>query len=844
MAETLNPPVPMNSEQTQDIDYTPDNPQPESAQERLDARIAPEDRDMLVQLITTYRTGWAPDRLLRIPDWTRNILFRRGRQTLAWDPQNNCYFDYLDWYRSSGQMQDGDDDRLERFVNNITKKACTGFVATVSRGVPPTAVSPEDAEIEADLATARFGQQAISIIERENDINGLVREEATTLFDGGMYAKHTRVTLDGAWGYELEPEFAEVTVSQSDRYHCPMCGEDAPATGDAFPPKCRCGKQLSSGDFYPGEDQQFDGVVGVKKKPRAMVKWSIHGPLEFDADPTAKYLEESAIKCIVREIDIGAARQAFPSFASKIMEGATTSTSPNDEYERYRRNEAVSQAYAFTSDSYMERVTYLQVWMEPKSYYRMDCARDEETPDSFVERMMKLGPEGLKVTIIGSEVVDVRPCRPCDELSVCLLHEGCGLYPPSIGEDVVSFNERLNNTMNIIDDYFEHCAAGVTVADANAFDREEMRGKTMMPGEFNWLSRKGTGDGRPLGDFLYQFKYSLDQNIILYPSQLIQLNDNITGITAQLTGTGTQKGVETLGGQQLQVNLSEAMLNTYWEQMKGEHARASLNAIKALQKAHEEGLINELWEVIESDDSEFRNGYVDLSKINGRVRVYPVIDEGLPQSPEAKREMYRLIFSEYGKGNQAAVELMSVPTNQEIVMKAMVGQEMVLPTEKQRERTMQHINILLKSPGHALIDGNTGQLVQQLPAKPKIGVDDFVTAKATLKLFRQENEIDLEHSNPEGLMRLDAYYQMLEELDAQEMAQKAQRQSKVNEAGHPSDPTMMQARAALIKDAQAAIERNAAIGGENPELLAAGKLLSPVVNANKSIIDSAMKAVQ
>ena len=115
-----------------------------------------------------------------------------------------------------------------------------------------------------------------------------------------------------------------------------------------------------------------------------------------------------------------------------------------------------------------------------------------------------------------------------------------------------------------------------------------------------------------------------------------------------------------------------------------------------------------------------------------------------------------------------------------------------------------------------------------------------MTAKATLKLFLVENDIDLEQSNPDGLDRCDAYMRMLEDLDAQEAAQKAQRQSKVQAAGAPPPNQQMQAqRDLLVKDLQAAIERLSAIGGENPALLAVDpKTLTSVTTANKAILDA------
>src|ERR1035441_8822756 len=92
---------------------------------------------------------------------------------------------------------------LDRFKNNITKMLGTAFVGTMSRSVPPTVIKPENAEIEADVTTAKAAGEAISIIERMNDIKGLVRDQNTKLYLFGCYGKHTRTVIDGAWaGYD------------------------------------------------------------------------------------------------------------------------------------------------------------------------------------------------------------------------------------------------------------------------------------------------------------------------------------------------------------------------------------------------------------------------------------------------------------------------------------------------------------------------------------------------------------------------------------------------------------------------------------------------------------------
>src|SRR5271166_3790976 len=129
----------------QDIEYTPDHPQdddtPElTAQQKLREFISEDDEAKFKTIITNYRTGWAPDRLLRLARWMRNQLMYRGQQILGFDQQQGIWYDALGLYMQSGKQQEGDDTYLQSFQNNVTKMLGTAFVGTMSRSVPPTVI--------------------------------------------------------------------------------------------------------------------------------------------------------------------------------------------------------------------------------------------------------------------------------------------------------------------------------------------------------------------------------------------------------------------------------------------------------------------------------------------------------------------------------------------------------------------------------------------------------------------------------------------------------------------------------------------------------------------------------
>jgi hypothetical protein len=786
-----------NAGDSPDISYSPDNPQEKPIeQQQAELQIPDEYKKLMVDTITMYRGQWAPERLMRIPEWTKNALMYRGQQVLGWDQGQNTYFDALAWWKKEGRA-DGADTYLERYINNITQMLGDSFIGTMSRGIPPTIVQPENAEILADVTTAKAAQEAISIIERMNRIHQLVRVENSLLYLYGVYFKYTRAVLDGEWaGWDDIDLFGTIQTTKPDRWHCFACGTDVPAASGR-PKQCpTCGRAIGDEAFYESETSTQTVQTGTQKVPKAMVRWDVYGPLEFDSDPNAKRLEHSPICSLDLDVDVGSLRATFPTMAEDIEEGAQLSTTPNADYEKLRRAEITAQTANFSAESQNYNATYSRNWMQPASYWKLGNRE-------FAEWMQTSFPRGCKVSIIGDKVVDVRAASLNKEWSDCRLRENVGQFPPSIADNVVPFNERFNDTMDLIDDWIERCAAGMTIYDKSKIDSREMAGRSMAPGILNGITTKGMGQQQPLAESIYQFKFDLAQQIFTYPSLLLNFCELISGVVPQSFGGGSQENIETKGGQEQALDTALTKFNIYWENEKEEHAVASQNAIECLQGLLKAGACGELWEVIQSNGAEFRNNYVNLDKMRGRIKVYPDTDEGLPQSPAQIREVMTKLVEEAGAGNQIALELMEVVSNQELFMGVLAPPGTVVPKAAQRSKTQQDINTLMEKPWILSIDPQSGQKILGLPVKPQ-KFEDFPTLRDTMRLYQQEN-FDYQKTNPAGWQRLEQFTDLAEQMEEQVATVEAQRQMRVKMAGMPPqpgpDPTVQAAQQLLFRDA-------------------------------------------
>ena len=816
---------------------SPENPlRGEPKDTWMQLNLTQDDIDQTVDIIGMYRNQWAMDRLQRMRVWMKNVLMYRGVQVLDWNQGTGTWVDSLSWYQGSNKVQDGESTELEKYIHPVTLMLGQTFIGNMSREVPLTVVKPQDARILADLTTAEAAQDAIGIIERRNRVRQMVRGEFEFLYLYGTYFKYTRGVLDGNWsGYDNEPVLGEMQIEVPARMRCMGCGKETPVdslpAGGSLPACPGCGTALGEESYYPAEAPKATlAVMGMQKVPRAMVKQTIHSPLEIDADPQAKELDGTAILAFDMEIDIGEARMMFPDAWDKIHEGAVASTSAIADYERLRRNESYSMGSAYTSDTEQQRPTYSQVWVQPMAYNRRG---DRE----YAQRMMDAAPDGLKVTMLGSQVVGVKKAVLVKEWTLCRLHENFGLYSLSIAENVVSFNERFNSAMQLYDDYMMRAACGLNLVDAARIDTDKWKGNTLAPATIIPVPTKfGPNDRRPLAEAFLHCDIPINPGLALYPQMLWMFAQLLNGMPPQLAGAGTNPDVETYGGQNLQLGQANTGMAPYWENVKEEHALAAQNAIECLQTLLKCGAAKEIIEVIRDEGSQFRNNYVDLQKMKGRVKVYPDEDQDLPQTPEQLRQSFEALMDGLTKGNPAAQAVFDVPANQEIIGQVLYP-GVVSPVAAQRAETLQDLNTLIEQTATPVVkpDGSIGM---KLPVEPSI-VWNFGVVIPTIQEFMIENA-DLRIKNPVGWSQMEQYYGMCQDMQAQQGIRKAALEMKVKAAGAPppdgSQASFQAEMQELLQAAGPAIIRLGQIMQLDP--MATKGTASAQVSAAKEIVDT------
>lgn len=811
--------------------------------------VSEEDKALLVDTISTLRGGWCQDRMERIRTWMLSIMMEKGIQWLGWDQSGNCWFDAVAEVRNNGLAGDGESVELEKWMNPLTLMFKQVFVGNLTRAIPHSVVRPANAEKPKDTQTAKAAQDVIEILDRKNQVRKMMRTIFEYLYTFGCYFRYTRPVLDGVQnGYDFESVFADMDVEMPARMKCMNCGLETPmdmlvgsGAGKTTPcPGCDTGMGRES-YYAAGEGNRTSlKIAGTRKTPRASVKQSIHSPLEIDVSPSVKEWWQSPVLSFCREIAYGQALLMFPAFREKIQAGASGGTTPNAEWEKLMRIQLKSVTSGYASDLAMSKPTYEEHWLNPDAFYELSKLE-------FGDRMKQAFPEGCKVSMVGEVVVDIRPAVMRREWSSSRLYETYGPYCPSVAERVVPYNQRLNAAMQMLDDWIQRASTGLNVMDGARLDKQKVEKSSLIPGHVFEIPMRINGEARPISEAFMHWDLSLSPQAWTYPNMLIQMCQLLILLPPQAYGGGTQEGVDTATGQEQQLGQATQAMNPYWENVKDECAEAARNLIEATKALMQSGGMNQLIQAEEAKGAGFRNKVVDWSQMDGEVEVFSDEDQGLPTTPDELRQTFMMMFKELSSNNPAAAEWFGVPENAEMVLSTMIPGS-VSPVGPQITKTQIDIRMLISQPMKQDI-GPNGEQIQKLPVTPDKNIEDYTIAKKTVSKFMLE-ECDLRFSDPDAWDRLNAYYDMLEDMDAQVAAERAQRQQKVNQAGQPPkpgpDPNTQNALAEILRKALAMVDRESDLAMMDPALTkgTANAQVSAANNIVKAALDASKLAAK
>lgn len=213
-------------------------PTPESPEEIAAAHpptaLSPALQSALRDLVRQYEFECDSVRRQFVRRFREAEEFWRGNQNLYWGERD------FRWHTPfENALERGSAAELPRYdyVTNLYQAFGLSVVAAISQRIPRVRFQPVSTLREEDIATARAAALVADLIERNNRIDLLTIRESYLLWTQGMFGAYVRYVVDEEFGTHPEPVYDLVwTQVLPDRYLCPHCGIETPASAATLQP--------------------------------------------------------------------------------------------------------------------------------------------------------------------------------------------------------------------------------------------------------------------------------------------------------------------------------------------------------------------------------------------------------------------------------------------------------------------------------------------------------------------------------------------------------------------------------------------------------------------------------
>jgi predicted RNA-binding Zn-ribbon protein involved in translation (DUF1610 family) len=430
----LNPPDDMGMLQEGEVPVDPNAPSPEElAAEEEKARQAEEELekeldDILRDLIKNHAEKEDIDlRYTPLNIWKRNTLYFNNIQNIFLDP-------IAQDYRTLNSILDEltrDGANLDIKIINVYRAYIESVVAALTVDIPAVEFTPDDAENNDDIETAKTYEKISIIVQRHNHAVLMLIKALTILCNQGTIFGRNYYDVSPAYGSYSTPIMGKKEVKTAD-IRCPKCGEmidsDVPEEESKNPISCsNCGFQ-GPGDPY-SKLSFVDEVTGYEKTPKGRSKFDIFGPTYVKAPLYAR--DANSIGYLILRTEDHIAK-----YKTKYNNDDLTDSKDSESYERWARlpleyNNIVPQHIA----------TLRECWFRP--WYFNELA--PEQADILFDKY----PNGVKVCIVGDTIVEKTHKNLDEEWTISIDPRSDYLHAEPLGNSAVPIQDAENDTFNL-----------------------------------------------------------------------------------------------------------------------------------------------------------------------------------------------------------------------------------------------------------------------------------------------------------------------------------------------------------------------------------------------------------
>ena len=465
-------------------------------------------------------------------------------------------------------------------------------------------------------------------------------------------------------------------------------GEDIPPSSTVDPGWIASVTPNADGTFKPQVVFPYtppDLAAGEQRGfPRGQEVAKVYGKLEHKVPFNAPSgnLEDCMIVQVSNEYDIDYVKAMFPDKADKIkVGGAAAGENELDRIARINCNLALEASYV-TGDSMVRDCTVHRLWLRPGKFM---AVQNEKIRENLFQKL----PDGAMVILAGGDGEFIKARNECMDDHLTLVHAlpGSGMNRLALCSKLISVNKRLNNWMDLIDQYFVKCVPMRYMA-SGPFDVNAVNDQGTVVGGYIPFLLDSVPQNRSVQDLIWQEPYPTAQPLMgdfikwftgELPQMLSHALPSLFGSAAN-TDSGVAIGI--------QRDQALGCLGTPWHSINVATARYFKQAVQLAARCRTEA--------VEGMDVGGKKIRVELADLKGNIIAYPESDANFPESWVQKQSRWTALLAD--ANNALMTKLMTSISNRKAAIDAIALEGLKDPDAASYDKQLGEFEILLKTP--------------------------------------------------------------------------------------------------------------------------------------------------
>lgn len=531
------------------------------------------------------------DKVYQYANARRNSLMFRGFQLLGRVLGADGIADYQN---VGGGLNgaNGTDGSSYSYTNNIFRGNGRKFIAVIGQRAPNVTAQPDDPDSDKGEKAARNANKLNSILDSWWSVDERNMEAAETVWVTGPAFIYTPWNADGdLYGYREEPVYEQSPVPIGEAtWQCIQCGANQPPGPDGNCPQC--GTPMGQESQMPPESLDHPRISGTKKYANGQVECHITDVLHVTTPFFTRDLKTCPWLKFEKEELKGVLLKAFPRLRSKVNSEGDWSDTGSSAIGRQARDSVMSPTGQSSRKS-ASRWNFTRIWLQTKQY---EVFQSEPVRQQLYENF----PEGLKISMVNGEIVDLEDERLNHVWSVIKPEAGEGINIDPVGQDLISAQLMENQALNIGMETLER-GISMILADPRVWNFEQMRKRSSKPAEFI-PALPAIGDSLAESFFATPAARFSDQQMPFIAAQKQSATENV-GITPSIFGNAS---ASTAREAEINKNAAMMQLGITWTYFRKGWEAAKYNGARQLAKhgpavVQEGKLVVEMSELLEAN---------------------------------------------------------------------------------------------------------------------------------------------------------------------------------------------------------------------------------------------------